>query len=340
MLEYIYRGKRLEGEDILVGQGEDADIRLPNTGLYKDQAIAVVRISGGTHFLIRLSPQFDIRVNGQQMGAFTPLNASDVIMVEGETIRCKNASGGANQNGKRFHPVVVLLLPVLVISLVLLALKSSRNISEAQADKYTSSMYQVSVRQVILQALRGGRYYPVDSVAVETLVGTGFVTAEGRFITARHVAEPWMNPADSALSEWSVLVENTNRKVGRDTLRLISSLQAVNPEGFKWLFSTDTAHINRSRDRVYNAGTRQAPRWKRSIVGVYRNFDCELGDVAWFQFPSKGLFKPVDSRSFSNLKRGFGQNRGAHQRYWHYFQKRPGEGAVLRLVCSDKRSLS
>lgn len=305
MPEFLYKGGHFSGDGILIGQGEDAEIRIPNKGLYKDRLLAVIRQVEGVACLIRLDGETALSVNGKPVQAFAPLREGDIIEVDGETVRCRKADAG-----KQRKPWLLPVLTAAFLAVFFIGIKVEnhleRGIGEAQADALTSSLFQIRCQQVLLQSLQGDTYVTLDSLPAESHVGTGFLSSDGRFITARHVAEPWMNPVDTLFTEWSVLVENANRKARKDSLRLITRLMATCPDGTVFSFQTDSAHINRSRDRLYNAGTRQRPRWRRSIVGVYRNFECELGDVAWFSVPGKGQVKLADERQFSAMKRGQG----------------------------------
>ena len=40
MLEYLYKGRRISGERVIIGQGDDAEIRLPNRGPFEDGRLA------------------------------------------------------------------------------------------------------------------------------------------------------------------------------------------------------------------------------------------------------------------------------------------------------------
>ena len=73
MLEYLYRGRRISGELVLIGQGGDAEIRIPNKGPYEDARLAVIREVGGHPCLIRLDADASIEVDGVRVNAFLPL---------------------------------------------------------------------------------------------------------------------------------------------------------------------------------------------------------------------------------------------------------------------------
>lgn len=306
MLEYLYNGRRFSGELVVIGQGGDAEIRIPNHGPYEDARLAVIRDVCGHPCLIRVDSDASIQVDGERVNGFLPLKEGSVVLVDGEEIRCIRARAGEVDPlvKKRMRAFTIALGAIAAIIIGMIAWYSlDRKIEPDDANRYASSIFHIKTDSVYLQA-RSGKGYETLAVLPTSFAGTGFMTVDGRFITARHVAEPWMNPADTLLADWAALVENTNRKAHSDSLRLISHLTADSTEGTELRFLTDTAFLDRSRDRLYNAGTRQKPRWKRSIAGVFRDFDCELGDWTWFRTSEKGGIETASPQQLSGLKLG------------------------------------
>ena len=306
MLEYLYNGRRISGELVLIGQGGDAEIRLPNPGPYEDARLAVIREVCGHPCLIRIDADASIQVDGERVKAFLPLRDGSVISVDGEEIRCVRArSGEEGTHVKTWMRVLSIAVGTVVVIVLGMLVRNAlgKEISTKDADRFAGSVFHIQADSIFLQSRSGAGYETLD-VLPTTYVGTGFLTTDGRFVTARHVAEPWMNPVNILLADWSTLVENTNRKAHSDSLRLISHLTAVNTEGTVLHFRTDTAYLDRSRDRLYNAGTRQEPLWKRSIVGVFRNFDCELGDWTYFRTGLKGNIETASPGQLASLRRG------------------------------------
>ena len=306
MLEYLYRGRRISGELIIIGQGEDAEIRIPNKGQFEDVRLAVIREICGHPCLIRLDTDASILVDGARVEGFLSLREGTVISIDGEEIRCVHSRTDEENSlvKKRMRTLTVALGTVAAVILVMMVLSFlGKSIVAKDADRLAGSIFHIQTDSIFLQA-RSDFGYETLAVLPTFYVGTGFLTVDGRFVTARHVAEPWMNPVDTLLVEWSTLVENTNRKTHSDSLRLISHLTAINTAGTMLRFRTDSARLDRSRDRIYNAGTRLEPRWKRSIVGVFRDFDCELGDWTWFHTALKGKIETANSRQLAGLKRG------------------------------------
>ena len=306
MLEYLYKGRRISGEMVIIGQGEDAEIRLPNRGPFEDGRLAIIREVGGHSCLIRIDADASIQVDGEQVKGFLPLKEGAVVSIDGEEIHCVRAQAGTENAlmKRRLGTLTAVISAVVAVILGMIAWSFlGKGIAASDADRFASSVYHIQTDSIYLQS-RSGNGYETLAALQTAYVGTGFLTEDGRFVTARHVAEPWMNPVDTLLVEWSTLVENTNRKARSDSLRLVSHLTAMNTEGAVLHFRTDTARLDRSRDRLYNAGTRQEPRWKRSIVGVFRDFDCELGDWTCFRTGSKGKVVTASPRQLAGLRRG------------------------------------
>ena len=306
MLEYLYKGRRISGERVIIGQGDDAEIRLPNRGPFEDGRLAIIREVGGHSCLIRIDADASIQVDGEQVKGFLPLKEGAVVSIDGEEIHCVRAQAGTENAlmKRRLGTLTAVISAVVAVILGMIAWSFlGKGIAASDADRFASSVYHIQTDSIYLQS-RSGNGYETLAALQTAYVGTGFLTEDGRFVTARHVAEPWMNPVDTLLVEWSTLVENTNRKARSDSLRLVSHLTAMNTEGAVLHFRTDTARLDRSRDRLYNAGTRQEPRWKRSIVGVFRDFDCELGDWTCFRTGSKGKVVTASPRQLAGLRRG------------------------------------
>jgi len=74
--------------------------------------------------------------------------------------------------------------------------------------------------------------------------GTGFLLADGRFITARHVVEPWMMSPDGIGLE----INNILTEVGG---KCVAKLIAVSPSGDKIFFTSEQTITDKSRDKKY-----------------------------------------------------------------------------------------
>ncbi len=76
--------------------------------------------------------------------------------------------------------------------------------------------------------------------------GTGFLLDDGRFVTARHVVEPWMY-----LSSEDDTNKLTCNAIATDGGKVVCYLDAYSPSGKQLHFVSTNAHVNRSADKEY-----------------------------------------------------------------------------------------
>ena len=99
------------------------------------------------------------------------------------------------------------------------------------------SIYFILMRKIVLT-------YEGQTKTFENVgSGTGFLLNDGRFITARHVVEPWMYPT-SENDELNLLCNAIAHNGGK----VVCHLEAYSPTGKKLNFQSTNARINRSSD--------------------------------------------------------------------------------------------
>lgn len=99
------------------------------------------------------------------------------------------------------------------------------------------SIYFVLMRKIVLT-------YEGQTKTFENVgAGTGFLLNDGRFITARHVVEPWMYPTNEN-DEVNLLCNAIAHNGGK----VVCHLEAYSPTGKKLTFQSTNARINRSSD--------------------------------------------------------------------------------------------
>lgn len=76
---------------------------------------------------------------------------------------------------------------------------------------------------------------------LETFTGTGFLLKDGRFVTTRHMVEPWM---------YNILMA-TVASTYPDEFKFYSKVYAINKEGQQFEFKDDDFIIDRSKDKKY-----------------------------------------------------------------------------------------
>ena len=99
------------------------------------------------------------------------------------------------------------------------------------------SVYFVLIRKIVIK-------FEGESKTYENVgMGSGFLLNDGRFITARHVVEPWMFPTDER-DEFNILCNAVAHNGGE----VVSYIEAYSPEGKKLTFTSKQVRVNRSSD--------------------------------------------------------------------------------------------
>jgi len=100
------------------------------------------------------------------------------------------------------------------------------------------SVYFVLIRKIVLS-------YDGDTKTFENVgTGSGFLLDDGRFVTARHVVEPWMFPSGED-DEFNIGCNVIAHNGGTVTCHI----EAYSPTGKKLSFTSKQAVINRSSDK-------------------------------------------------------------------------------------------
>ena len=114
---------------------------------------------------------------------------------------------------------------------------SSSNTTNKTIAACEPSVYFVLMRKIVLT-------YEGQTKTFENVgAGTGFLLNDGRFITARHVVEPWMYPTNEN-DEVNLLCNAIAHNGGK----VVCHLEAYSPTGKKLTFQSTNARINRSSD--------------------------------------------------------------------------------------------
>lgn len=112
---------------------------------------------------------------------------------------------------------------------------SNKNISACEPHTYF-----VWIRKIVVT------YNGVTRELENVGTGTGFLLADGRFVTARHVVEPWMFPSDE--NDKQSLTLNAIMNAGGT---VTCYLEAYSPSGKKLTFVSKDAIINHSSDEQH-----------------------------------------------------------------------------------------
>lgn len=114
---------------------------------------------------------------------------------------------------------------------------SSSNTSNKAIASCEPSVYFIVMKRI--EIIYQGEKKVIENVGS----GTGFLLNDGRFITARHVVEPWMFP-ESANDEVNLLCNVIAHNGGS----VVCYLEAYSPIGKRFSFKSTDARVNRSKD--------------------------------------------------------------------------------------------
>ncbi len=99
------------------------------------------------------------------------------------------------------------------------------------------SVYFVLIRKIVIKFEGETKTY--ENVGT----GSGFLLNDGRFVTARHVVEPWMFPTDAS-DEFNILCNAVAHNGGE----VISYIDAYSPTGQTISFTSKQVRVNRTAD--------------------------------------------------------------------------------------------
>lgn len=119
-----------------------------------------------------------------------------------------------------------------------------------------------------------------------TTIGTGFFLEDGRFVTARHVVEPWyfinIDEPDENLLPLNIFASNGGQ--------LTLSMKVLSPDGSRYEYTSDQFTIDRTRDEIRQLGDNKFIR-----LAGFRNSN----DWAVLTSSRRGSIKPNYSLSTS-----------------------------------------
>lgn len=307
-----------------IGQTDTCNLLLPESERYEPMLFAtILPLESGGWCIVRRTDCFSFFVNGKPLSTPLRLQDGDLITFAGfdNTIQlsfsvCKDGNfdeaTGMVYSHKSHRNVFLFstLLAVVAILTACFAIVSNRSsvgIHGVSLKDYEASLYRIVTDSVMLVCDTVIDGIPSECV-VERLplstpiLATCFLTADGRFVTARHCVEPWVAdeswdgvslmtmPAEVSLA---VRAETANR-LGNSRWRVRSHC-TISRDGEEYNFVSDDFKINRSRDLLIQLGSAEQPQWLRTIIPMASRRDMELGDFAYVDAPAiKGAFAVAD----------------------------------------------
>lgn len=124
--------------------------------------------------------------------------------------------------------------------------ETSRKVNVGHGDLYNASIEASLPYVYFIEEKKRVAYFRGEKYELEGGgTATGFMLSDGKFVTARHVVEPWMFITQGTSEE-----QLTLNRVATLGGRVVSYMTAYNCKGDKFSFSTENAVIYREHDRI------------------------------------------------------------------------------------------
>ncbi len=277
---------------VYVGQTPECDFKIPPHPDYADCCYAVIVKEENGWNIIRQERDAHICVNGIPLPWIEHLSDGDTLAFDGTIVRfsVKNGALPANHyvvnKGQRTLWVAIAAIMILLAGLFGIVYEQGRSTLDIFADEI-GCVYKISADTVYVLTMQNDTIDVITQPQAE--VGTGFVTTDGYFVTARHCVEYWLG-YEAYLRNRECDIEKEIVKRAIDVLcdgdiRLLVKLSITGADGRKYFCSSDDFVMNKERDNIYEYGDYESSYAWRSIVSRYEDSDAELGDVAVMKWP-------------------------------------------------------
>ena len=286
---------------LYIGQTPECTFRLPEHPHFADTCYAVIvkDIDADTWRIIRQETDARILVDGIPLEYVAELHDNNSIVLDNTSVLFTIENGGMPQttyiehsSQKTLWSVIALFAAALVAIIIHLG-EDEINVFEAYADEI-SDIYKIEADSLLVTTTEGDTLDVIALPRAET--GTGFITENGYFVTARHCIEYWLGYEDelkssyqeigSASVKWAIEAEMY------DSIRLLVKLTITDNNGKRYPCTSDKFTMNKERDNIYELGDFSYNYLWRSIISRYEAREAELGDVAIMRWEDgKGKIK-------------------------------------------------
>ncbi|MBR5299232.1 MAG: FHA domain-containing protein [Bacteroidales bacterium] len=321
-MQYIYGSS----DEISIGRESWCDILIDgNVDSGNDGTAYIVRNGEENSWrIIRDADSFGIKVNGEPVHLVRYLKNGDRLEFEGKPGMFRFAESKdetdkllkANRKLMRMASgaVAAIFLVGVILTALVLNPRSGDDIRRSELRKYENSILKISVKEVIYQEIdiRKGVSDTLDILKMtdETPSGSGFITEDGRFISARHCVEPWIIVQDpetryssgDILTRWAADAETFNITVGRDSVcrRLITICDLSRNGEHMHTFSSDTCGFHTENDLIRNLRGMNDPLYWRELGHIRSR--SSLGDIISFKTSLKGRIKTADADLIATME--------------------------------------
>ena len=273
-----------------IGQTPECELKLPIHPDYDDVCYAVIvkEENASLWKIIRQNRDAVILVNGMPLQLVQNLNDNDRLNFDNTEVvfTVEEGEAPAAQYIKYKAPVWIwaaFALVFLFISGIMFNIYENSKTTMALYDNEVGSVYMVEADTMLVLSMQGDTLDIIP--ANRAFVGTGFVTDEGYFVTARHCVEFWLGLESELRPNLydidSYIVRKAIDAEMDSTIRLVSKLRISSHDGEQvWHYTSDDFTMDKSRDNLYDCGDYETPYIWRSVVSLFEKRDAELGDVA------------------------------------------------------------
>lgn len=305
---------------IYIGQTDECGLRIACHPEYEDCCYAVmVKDENGTEWkIIRQEPTADISVNGIPLSLIGSLHDGDLLKFDRTIVQFTEGKGeipGVSyiQSRTPWGMWIVLTTMILIITGIVLFLHDNNKKPIVLFKDEISSICKVEADTLLVLSSMQDTLDVI--VADHPFIGTGFITDEGYFVTARHCVEFWLAMEEELRSNFHDIQSSIVRKAidaeMDTTIRLVAKVKIVSNDGKNnWYFSSDDFTMDKTRDDIYECGDFMTPYLWRSVMSRFEKRDAELGDVAvmkWVYGEGNVHLGSLDSKPEAGTKLyGFG----------------------------------
>lgn len=280
---------------LYIGQTPECELKLPGHPDYADSCYAVLKRKGDGSgwIMIRQNKDALINVNGIPFGMTCSIEGNDKIRFDSTYVQLSIEQGDTpdvqyvSHKAPRWMTFGFPVLVLLVVGILAYLYDLSRTPDSIFRDEIGSicrieadTVFVLSDQNDTLEVLSPGRAF----------VGTGFITSEGYFVTARHCVEFWLGMEGELKDDFHEIKSDVVRKaIEAETsggIRLVSALKIISNDGLQtWRHLSEDFVMDKTHDNIYECGDYRGGYLWRSVVSMYQKRDAELGDAAVMKWP-------------------------------------------------------
>lgn len=283
-------------ENVLyIGQTDECGLRITSHPDYADCCYAVLVKSENEPGwkILRQEATADITVNGMPLALAGRLHHGDLLKFDHTVVQFTEEQGNLPnvsyiQHRSSWGMWMVLATMFLAILGIVYILHESSKRPTKVFKKEIASICKIEADTLLVLSPDNRILDELD--LDHPSFGTGFITDEGYFVTARHCVEFWLALEQELCPDFRdikspVVIEAI--KAENDTgRRLVAKVKVTSQDGKQtWYFSSDDFTMDKSRDDIYECGGFDTPYLWRSVVSWFEKKDAELGDVAVMKWP-------------------------------------------------------